>query len=208
MTRTLKAGEQMIRWYVPASLIPLRIPQFDSSGFTGFGGNTHPIRVSYSVGLDRERVRAGLSDDYANKNRVPGSTDRYYFYANRHYLARPDIDNSNLTLASFQPDLNNPFYLLDQQRGAVKASNPTETAQHVVVNRTLAYRSSENLDMDWLGNNGRLTLLFSEPPTPPRSPQTGDSRTLLLPIAAIALGVLFLAGAEVYRRKQVKKVKE
>jgi len=206
MTRTLKAGEQMVRWYVPAGLIPLRIPQFDAGGFSGFGGNTHPIRVSYTVGLDRERVRAGVSDEYANKNRVPGTTDRYYFYANRHYLARPDIDNSNLTLASFQPDINNPFYLLDQQRGAVKTSNPTETAQHVVVNRTLAYQSSENLDMDWLGNNGRLTLLFSEPPPP--APQTGDSRTLLLPIAAVAFGVLFLAGAEIYRRKYINKANE
>jgi len=206
MTRMLKAGEQMVRWYVPESLIPLRIPQFSTGGFSGFVGNTHPIRVSYTVGLDREHVRTGLSEDYINRNRVPGSTDRYYFYANRHFSARPDIDNSNLTLAFFQPANENPFYLLDQQRGAVKISNPTETARHVVVNRTLAYQSAENIDLDWLGNNGRLTLQFSEPPPP--SPQTGDNRTLLLPIAVISLGVLFLAGAEVYRRKHINKANE
>jgi hypothetical protein len=220
MTRKLKTGDQMIRWYIPASLIPLRVPEFDGAddAFSGFGGNVHPVRVSYTVGLDRARVRAGMSEEYISNNLVPGTTNRYYFYANRHYSARPTVDNSNLTLAFFQPNINNPYYQLDPQRGLVKTANPTETAQHIVVNRTLAYRSAENVDMDWLGNNGRLTLRFDTPPTPPRpkpppeppqdtppAPQTGDGRSLTLPIIVILLGFFLTAGAEVYRRKIKQK---
>jgi len=180
------------------------------------------------VGLDRERVSAGMSEDYINNNLVPGTTDSYYFYANRHFSARPAIDNSNLTLAFFEPSLQNPFYQLDTQRGSVKVTNRTETAQHVVVNRTLAYQSSSGIDMDWLGNNGRLTLRFETPPTPrpprpstptpptpgptpppviPPAPQTGDTRSIAIAIVIIAIGAAIVIAAVVIIVKTSKKAK-
>jgi hypothetical protein len=171
LMRMLNAGDQMIRWYIPSSLIPVRTPEFDTAGnFTGtVSGNTLPIRVNFTVGLDRTRVEAGIPPEVFAQYQV-GDTNQMYFYSNRN---NPNL--TNVTLAFFRPHEANPYYrgIGDDERSVVKTQNPTNTAPHVNRNRLVGYSgSATGYDMHWLGNNGRLTFDTSPPPTPP--PSLGD----------------------------------
>jgi hypothetical protein len=224
LVRNLNAGDQMIRWYIPAGLIPLRDLDFNSStgAYIKNDGNTWPIRVNYTVGLDRERV-ASIPWSYFSRTRVPGSSNELYFYSNRH-----NANGRNVTLAFYEPHPKNPFYNVGvggDTRGVIKSANPTQTAAHVTLNRVGTYRAGgEEYDMHWLGNNGRFTIRLDNPPTPPPTtphrppeppqtppqdtppaPQTGDGRSFTLPIIVILLGFFLTAGAEVYRRKTKQK---
>ena len=155
------------------------------------------------MGLDRERVRAGIPMAHFEASRVPGSNDQLYFYANRH-----TAEGVNVTLAFYQPHPENPFYhegVGFDQRGIAKSVNRTQTAQHVTINRLRVFVAGAGYDMHWLGNNGRLTLRLDNPPTTPPppgpSPQTGVDRNLILPIIILSIGAFCVIWAEVYRRK-------
>ena len=166
MMRILNTGDQMIRWYIPSDLIPIRTPEFDADGLlTGIAGNKVPIRVNFTVGLDRERVSAGIPQDVFTQYQVTGTTDQMYFYSNRH-----NPNPTNVTLAFFRPHQDNPFYKGvggTDVRGVIKSQNLTQTAPHVSLNRLTAYSAEANYDMHWLGNNGRLTFRITPPPEPP-----------------------------------------
>jgi hypothetical protein len=168
MMRRLNKDDQMIRWYIPSDLIPIRVLKFDNDNIlTMNDGNSYPIRVSYTVGLDRERVSEGVSTAYLEASRVPGSDNQVYFYANRH-----TAEGSNVTLAFYEPHPDNPYYNFSvgfDQRGIAKSQNATQTAQHVAINRLRTYVAANEYDIHWLGNNGRLTLRFEDPLEP-----TGD----------------------------------
>jgi len=186
MKRDLKAGDQMIRWYIPADLIPMR--EVDDTG--NVTGNTHPIRIRYKVGLDMARIEAGISPEYQAAN-MEGNN--LYFYSNRN---DPDTKN-DVTLAFYQPHAENPYYYhgglpnqADIDRGMIKTANPTNTAPHVVLARhdtSLFGRDRsgarvERTDLHWLGNNGLLTLTLdtSPPPNPPPPPQPPPLGSLII----------------------------
>jgi uncharacterized protein YegL len=215
LVRELRAGDQMIRWYIPANLIPLRDPDFDAAGvYVKNDGNDWPIRVNYTVGLNRKRVEEeGVPWSNFSRARVPGASDQMYFYSNRH-----NANGRNVTLAFYEPHPNNPFYNLGvggDTRGIIKSANPTQTAAHVTMNRVGTYRAGGGeYDMHWLGNNGRFTIRLDNPPRPPPSrppgetppaPQTGDTRDPTIAIVAVALGILSLATATTIILKKTKK---
>jgi len=166
MMRILNTGDQMIRWYIPSDLIPIRTPVFDSNDLLeSVTGNIHPIRVDFTVGLDRNRVSGDIPPEVFAQYQVPGTTDQMYFYSNRN-----NSNPTNVTLAFFEPHPNNPFYLgvgSTDMRGVIKTENRTATAPHVSSNRVVAYTAETSYDMHWLGNNGRLTFRLTEPPSPP-----------------------------------------
>ena len=215
MRRILNAGDQMIRWYIPSDMIPIRTPVFNFNvattdpaygSLTDVTGNTQPIRVNFTVGIDRARVSAGIPFEKFTEYQVPGTNDQMYFYSNRH-TANP----TNVTLAFFRPHPNNPFYIGvgSDERGVVKSQNVTQTAPHVSLNRVIGYTAGAIYDMHWLGNNGRLTMRLYPPPVPPTpqtppSPQTGTG-SYFIPIAVFLFGAAFIGGAEVYRRKSNKR---
>ena len=210
MVRMLNAGDQMVRWYIPSDLIPIRTPEFLSTGVLDeVTGNIHPIRVNYTVGLDRERVRAGIPQEIFQAYQVPGTTDQMYFYSNRH-----NPTSTNVTLAFFRPHAENPYYRGSgaDERGVIKSQNVTQTAPHVNRNRIVAYSAGSGYDMHWLGNNGRLTLRLIPPPDPPRLGDLTLAKTFTgLPTdmdvfdTSIVSQISFLvvgtnaAGAEIYR---------
>jgi hypothetical protein len=215
MTRVLNAGDQMIRWYIPSDLIPIRTPVFveatpvnpnpaNLGALIRIDGNIHPIRVEFTVGLNRERVSTGIPWEKFVEYQVPGTNDQMWFYSDRH-----NPNPTNVTLAFFRPHPNNPFYIgvggIDT-RGVNKTQNVTQTAPHVSLNRLIAYTANANYDMHWLGNNGRLTMRLVPPPTPdlPPSPQTGV-RSFVLPIVIFMFGAAVIGTAEIYRRKSKKK---
>ncbi|MCL2222031.1 MAG: VWA domain-containing protein [Oscillospiraceae bacterium] len=219
LLRTLNTGDQMVRWYIPAALLPLRVLDPADPPATG---NTLPIRVTYTVGLNRARVEAGKNWHTFYENMVPSTTDQAWFYANRQHR---DLDNiSDVTFSFFQPHPNNPFY----DRGGdvtalIKSANPTDTAPHVM--RQYHTATVAGVEHAWLGNNGRLTLWFENPPTPPQPPgppgplyppdiyppliipQTGVERNLIVPVIIIVLGVGVLVGAGFCLRAIKKKAK-
>jgi uncharacterized protein YegL len=165
MMRILNEGDQMVRWYIPSSLIPVRILEAD--GVT-VSGNQLPIRINFTVGLDRARVSAGIPPEVFAQYQVPGTTDQMYFYSNRH-----NPNPTNVTVAFFRPHPDNPYY---KGTGAGvsesilnKSANPTGTAVHVNRNSLIAYNTSGTVyDLHWLGNNGRLTMKLIPPPPPPQ----------------------------------------
>ncbi|MCL2547288.1 MAG: VWA domain-containing protein, partial [Oscillospiraceae bacterium] len=158
-SRQLSQHDQMVRWYIPASVIPLRYHNGE------FWVNTSPIRVTYTVGLDTERItRDGLSEDYRDRHRVPQSGNAeyphtYYFYSNRHWITTSGtVDRQNVTLSFYQPHERNPFYqanILGPEDAVIKTDNPTDTAVHVMYPMFMLINQ---LKEHWLGNNGRLTI--------------------------------------------------
>jgi hypothetical protein len=167
MMRILNAGDQMIRWYIPSSLIPVRTPIYTGTILTGYTG-TLPIRVDFTVGLDRARVSAGIPSDVFAQYQVPGTTDQMYFYSDRH-----NPNPTNVTVAFFRPHPDNPYYQVGgagiSESIVNKSSNPTGTAVHVNRNSLIGYNTSGTVyDLHWLGNNGRLTMKLVPPPPPPQ----------------------------------------
>jgi len=183
--RSLKAGDQLVRWYIPASLIPLRTVDGETGAVSG---NTQPVRVSFVVGLDQEALRSGVSGAYAAANSAADGS--VYFYTNRWR------GNENVTLVFDQPHADNPFYQPgspgygDGHGARPKSANPTGTAGHVSFSRNFSYQGNP-VNLHWMGNNGRLTATLTEvpdevitppggptPPTPPTTPSTPSTPTV------------------------------
>ncbi|MCL2537440.1 MAG: VWA domain-containing protein [Coriobacteriia bacterium] len=221
MDRKLLAGDQMIRWYIPGSLIPMR--KVSDAGVVS--GNTNPIRVTYTVGLDQERVSAGVTPAYAKDN--TSAAGELYFYSNRWR------GEENVTFSFDQPSPKNPFYQtgrpgLDDNL-INKTSNNTQTAPQVTTSSSFTYQ--QNLvDLHWLGNNGRLTLTTTvppvdppeetpppgtttppdpntpdvpeeTPPTPITGPKTGDELQTSIFLMLMVMSAIFASGAA-YHLKQ------
>ncbi|MCL2517057.1 MAG: DUF5979 domain-containing protein [Oscillospiraceae bacterium] len=101
LVRNLKAGQQVVRWYIPASLIPIRtVTEKDGAVQVK---EAIPMRYIYSVGLRGGLALSDVSDDYKNKTANKGQNS-YYFYTNVW------DDPNNLSKAFFQPNENNPYY--------------------------------------------------------------------------------------------------
>ncbi|MCL2402670.1 MAG: VWA domain-containing protein [Coriobacteriia bacterium] len=164
--RTLVEGDQIVRWYIPASLIPMRSVDAESGEVSG---NIDPIRISYTVGLNQEQVLNGVSIEYLYANAAPD--DSTYFYSNRWR------NNEDVTLSFERPNAHNPFYQpgrpgFSEGRGVIiKSANNTKTAGHSSYERSLPY-GNDIIDLNWLGNNGRLTIQLpqEEVPPPPEPP--------------------------------------
>ena len=154
-SRNLKAGDQLVRWYIPASLIPLRTVDSETAEVSG---NTRPARLSFNVGLDLARVPDQVSDEYRTENTAANGL--LYFYANSWR------DNQDVTLVFDVPHENNPFYnkgrpgFGDGHGAILKTSNPTATAAHSSFDRSFTY-DNRLVSLNWMGNNGRLTLAES-----------------------------------------------
>ena len=111
----LQVGQQLVHWYVPASLIPLRTvsEKNDGGSVTGLdiSRDTYPIRAIYTVTLDEDLPLSSISEDYKKHNQTPDGKG-YYFYSNDwRYHGEESYDT---TLAIFEPDPNNPFYYFVQ----------------------------------------------------------------------------------------------
>jgi len=209
--RTLDRYDQMIRWYIPAALIPQRTVDPDDGNVSG---NLLPARASYKVGLNLPLIDAGISEAYAA---VHKKGDDFCFYTNHH----PE----NVTLAFYQPNELNPYYQQGRpgydERGTIKSSNPTGTANHVMFKRHVYVPGVGRTDIQWLGNNGRLTLHLpgiplippppppptqppvQPPPTPPpppseRAPQTGINSRMLPYVIMFVAGIVLICIVLIY----------
>ncbi|MCL2819975.1 MAG: VWA domain-containing protein [Oscillospiraceae bacterium] len=180
LNRTLRKGDQMVRWYIPAVLIPQRKVDRDTGSVTG---NKLPVRVNYKVGLSDEMVKTGVSDSYRALHKKSGNN--VYFYTNQYLM--------NVSMSFFQPHMLNPFYQTGRpgmnEREVAKASNPTETAPHVTLNRFAYIPGEGRTDMQQLGNNGRLTAELIEIE---RAPQTGTINRSSLYIYMFYASLVFI----------------
>jgi len=206
LNRTLNKGDQIIRWYIPAILIPQRTLNPDSGALSG---NTRPIRVHYKVGLNEKLFELGVSEEYISEH---SEGDDVYFYTNNN----PE----NETLAFYQPHEFNPYFLEGRpgynERGISKSSNPTGTASIITQYRHKSMPGGARADMQWLGNNGRLTMSLQktppdvppdEPPElPPEvspspsepAPQTGTFQRASLYTALLITSFILMGGTFAY----------
>jgi hypothetical protein len=138
--RTLQEGDQLIRWYIPAQQIPLRARE---------GTGDPPIRVTFTVEPDWERIAANADSFVADSGNI-------YLYTNRWGL----YPFMNDTLAFYEPHPDNPYYRLGLYNRSDPSVNITNTAPWVSL---YMYESRSglglpNLNTHRLGNNGLLTL--------------------------------------------------
>jgi len=106
LVRDLKKGQQVIRWYIPASLIPMRTvsAKYDGDEITGVQiKETLPICYIYAVGLRDGLILADMDSGYKAANKAAGE-DAYYFYTNAWK------NTHNVSMTFFQPDDTNPYY--------------------------------------------------------------------------------------------------
>jgi hypothetical protein len=110
---TLVAGQQVVIWYIPASIIPMRTvselydpenpSQLNKLGIK----EVFPICTSYAVGLADDFDVVWLTDEYKSQNRTPDG-EGYYFYTNDWPI--PDGNFDNRSVAVFNPNSHNPYY--------------------------------------------------------------------------------------------------
>ncbi|MCL2461927.1 MAG: hypothetical protein FWF44_04615, partial [Defluviitaleaceae bacterium] len=105
----LAAGEQMVGWYVPASLIPMRTVSERYDGAAGQAAGLEvkeadPIRISYTVALKDGVDTHSLPDAYKSRNRAADGKS-IYFYSDQ----RPAGPHGT-SVAAFDPNRNNPYY--------------------------------------------------------------------------------------------------
>ena len=113
VTIPLIKNQQIVRWYIPASLIPVRTVyelynDEEPPAVTGLAvSDKLPIRACYTIGLRNDLDLATLSEDYKTHNRN-AANNGYYFYTNEwRYSGNPQ---ENATIAYFTPNSKNPYY--------------------------------------------------------------------------------------------------
>jgi len=122
IARELIKGQQIVRWYIPASMIPMRtiIASQDSTEDNVIAEikETDPIRVVYSAGLQEGLTMEGLSSSYKNKfRRTP---PRSYGYEALYVFFSNQFDNSiNTTMAFCEMSITNSFYYYTAASGKV-----------------------------------------------------------------------------------------
>ena len=175
LSPTLVRGDQIVRWYVPGDLIPMRAvepvlsggnPTYDDFGNQIFQvAESVPLRVIYTVIPDFARISNGLTATYSNVN--PGTLpNSYFFYTNRWrgtngVTSRTDL--ANMSLAFFVPHANNTYYSPSPDtRGIPKTPvpvGPTGTSpfswDFTHFNITTP---ATTYQVQRLGNNGRIML--------------------------------------------------
>jgi len=172
---TLIAGDQIVRWYVPAALIPMRSvePITDSAGnpirddFNNIlvqVAESVPLRTIYVVTPNLDKIAHGLTATYSSVN--PGTLpNSYYFYTNRWrgtngVTSRADLANMSLTF--FTPNTNNIYYTppIETRNDIIKQPNPvgpTGTAPFAWGNASFP-AAGTSYQIQRLGNNGRIML--------------------------------------------------
>jgi len=165
IVRDLSAGDQVIRWYIPASLIPLRkvTPVVDGEGILVPNEppkieEASPLRLMYSVGLNRDRILAGISGEYRADLINQAGTNTYHFYTNSWW---EQTGFSNCTIAFFRANEANPFYnhiRIGERQG--KSDNVTGTANFVWESNSFELENKV-IHVYQLGNNGRMTIPFT-----------------------------------------------
>jgi len=141
LQRFLRTGEQLVRWYIPASLIPLR----DVTPSGTVTANPPPFQVAYTIGLNMERIHAAESASALHTNRW---SDEEGF--------------TNVSQAFFRPHPENPFYSAASAASKDKDVNVTETAPYVWSRSDFAGANGTPVWAYRLGNNGQIDA----PPDP------------------------------------------
>ncbi|MCL2425902.1 MAG: VWA domain-containing protein [Oscillospiraceae bacterium] len=174
LSPTLAANDQIVRWYIPAALIPMRSVEpviyggqalVDDLGFPLYNiAEANPLRVIYTVTPRLNDIVHGLTAQYMSVNTAPGNNS-FYFYTNRWRGTNGLVDRgdlANMTLAFFQVDAGNSFYADNTDlRGTavIKLAipvGPTGTSPFVVDYRY--FTTNPTFEVQRLGNNGRVTL--------------------------------------------------
>ena len=163
----LQRGDQIVRWYIPAALIPLRsVEMVDGSLIIA---EAAPIRTVYSVSPNVTAIHGGLTAQYAAVNKAPGD-NTYFFYTNRWRGLNGTVtagDLGNMTISYFEPSEDNNYYygLLRSREGRIKepnATGPTGTApfswEASHFSKPVSGGGTSRVEVQRLGNNGRITL--------------------------------------------------
>jgi len=165
ITPTLRAGDQIVRWYIPAALIPLRSVETDPADPTTITAikEAVPIRAIYSVTPDEDEINTNLAPEYIDANKAPGENS-YFFYTNRWRGQNGAVtagDLGNMTLSYFVPSGDNTYY-----NGAIdglgvpkqpNVTGPTGTAPFSI-QASHFYNGASRVQVQRLGNNGRITM--------------------------------------------------
>jgi len=181
VTPTLRAGDQTVRWFIPAALIPLRNVEPVKSGSStlkdDFGYTVYqvqeanPLRTIYTV---KPRVNAiggdpGMTSEYMNANKAPGENS-YYFYTNRWRgltgaVTRGDL--ANMSLAFFVPADTNTYYMPPPDTRGTVPKQPVPVGLTGTSPFTWEFArfsiAANNVEVQRLGNNGRLQLRVEVP---------------------------------------------
>ena len=177
LVSNLQPGDQIVRWYIPASLIPLREvqQQFNTDGSPikdDFGNDVvqvveaAPLRVMYTVAPNVNKIQSGLTALYAEVNPAPGENS-YYFYTNRWRGTDGKVvsnafpyDQNNMSLAAFSPSNTNTFYqnvwTRNTQLKSPNVTGPTGTSPWCW--RYTQFTANPTVEVQNLGNNGRIMI--------------------------------------------------
>jgi hypothetical protein len=180
-------GQQIVRWYIPASLIPLRTvrEKYDTENpdlVTGFEvKETLPIRMSYTVALEDGFDPASISNDYKLYNRtVDGG---YYFYSNDWRYGSTSANDT--TIALFQPNKSNPYYYFTEDTPVyVKNGDEYEIAgsyvhgtTYYVLKKYFDQTLPGYLEQDYVSVDESVTSIAAKPDGTPYIP-IGEHRKI------------------------------
>ncbi|MCL2632069.1 MAG: Cna B-type domain-containing protein [Coriobacteriia bacterium] len=127
----LLEGQQNVRWYIPASLIPMRTVQeqqtFGRAVLSVDIVEASPIRCVYEVGLlDNIEDALAVSEQY--KADFSDGNDGWYYYTNDG--GHPASDSLNRTTVIFNPSLLNRYYIFTDDTPLFSDSDGTAATSY------------------------------------------------------------------------------
>jgi len=173
LVSVLRAGDQIIRWYIPASLLPLR--GVERSGGLMQVKDVVPLRAIYSIAPDMDAINDNMTTLYMDVNKAT-RPDSYFFYSNRWRgmdglvqsngarsagtLTRNDA--ANMALSYFEPNSTNAFYnrtaSIDTELKSPNPRGPTGTSPWCWRFNRFSGANNLPVQVQSLGNNGRIEM--------------------------------------------------
>jgi len=158
----LEAGQQLVNWYVPASLIPMRTVSevYDAENPDKVTGldikEAYPIRVSYTVGLQADFDTAQLSDAYKAQHKLP-TGNGYAFYTNSW-----SVSGNDSAMALFEPNKYNPYYYFTEDTPVYLWDGDAYILAENDAPGNVYFIQQEYFDQDVLGYIAEIYILIPE----------------------------------------------
>ncbi|MCL2655661.1 MAG: LPXTG cell wall anchor domain-containing protein [Coriobacteriia bacterium] len=153
---SMAAGQQAVRWYIPAAILPIRsVSCREDPDNPGPGrlrvavDRTLPIKLTFSVGLRGDFDPGQLSDSYKTQFATPDGKG-YYFFTN-DWSGDPSKEIIDTAEASFTPHGENPYYFYTQEADLYVKRGESYVAATELTDADTYYTLEEYFDQNVAG---------------------------------------------------------
>jgi len=151
MDMPLIKGQQAVRWYIPAAMIPIRSVSYQEDpnnpgNSTVVVDKILPIKLAFTVGLKGGFDPSEVSDAYKKQFATPDGLG-YHFYSN-DWNGDPAKETIDTAEASFTPHEENPYYFYVEEADLYVKQGEDYVAATTLDDETTYYTLEEYFDQN------------------------------------------------------------